>query len=83
MASIGVFPMAAGQTQLLYEIFKNALIREKGEHRIAIELYRPDNKLLARWESKDKEGIDEPKIITRSVVPPRRWYHRIWGLFRR
>ena len=48
MASIRVFPMAAGQTQLLYEIFKNALIREKGEHRIAIELYGPDNKLLAR-----------------------------------
>jgi len=68
---------------LLFEIFKNVLIREKDEPRIAITLYGPDNKLLARWESKDKEAIAESKIVTRSVIRRRRWYHRIWQSFRR
>jgi len=73
--SAGAVYVGKKAVDLIFEIFKNALITEKDGPFFAIELYGPYDKLLARWESKPK---DRPEIITLSVIPRKRWFERIW-----
>ena len=73
--SAGAVYVGKKGVDLIFEIFKKSLMTEKDEPSFTIELYGPDDKILARWRSQPK---DRPEIITRSVVPPKRWFERIW-----